>query len=220
MMTFFLHRSSRVHQHARPLLQRVLHVLPDRAGHVAGVLPAALLQGKEADRVERRPCASSRKKLPAGSRQTHPNIHPLWTSFSKTASVVEGLKILVFTAATERVPRLSSEKKTKEKRSTFLFRVWNVKSAVGKKCTVRHGRHRWNAAVLIVIYLSLCTVLKCCISLNKTLFPHNQLNHVWFLGSVEWMCHERMFYCPSVGVFSILPCQANKILGALLSSEG
>uniref|UniRef100_A0A8C7JE11 Transmembrane p24 trafficking protein 10 n=1 Tax=Oncorhynchus kisutch TaxID=8019 RepID=A0A8C7JE11_ONCKI len=41
--------SSRVHQHTRPVLQHLLYVLSDWLGHLAGLLPATLLQGKEAD---------------------------------------------------------------------------------------------------------------------------------------------------------------------------
>lgn len=40
--------SFRVHQHACAVLQHLLHVLSHRSGHVAGVLPASLLQGQEA----------------------------------------------------------------------------------------------------------------------------------------------------------------------------
>ena len=42
-------RRFRVHKHEGALLQHLLHVLPHRPSHLAGVLPEALLQGKEAD---------------------------------------------------------------------------------------------------------------------------------------------------------------------------
>lgn len=42
----------RVHQHTRAVLQHLLHVLSDRSGHVAGLLPAPLLQGQEAHWVK------------------------------------------------------------------------------------------------------------------------------------------------------------------------
>lgn len=45
--------SSRVHKHTGAVLQYILHVLSHWTGHMAGLLPAALLQGKEADRVDR-----------------------------------------------------------------------------------------------------------------------------------------------------------------------
>lgn len=77
---------SRVHQHTRTVLQHILHVLSHWAGYVAGVLLAALLQGKEADRVERPVAPFPCRKL-SGSQQTHPNIHPLWTSFSTQQQV-------------------------------------------------------------------------------------------------------------------------------------
>lgn len=43
----------RVHEHPSPVLQHLFHVLPHWTGHLAGLLPASLLQGQEVDRVMR-----------------------------------------------------------------------------------------------------------------------------------------------------------------------
>lgn len=51
--SLFFSPLSRVHQHTCAVLQHILHVLSHWAGHMAGLLLAALLQGKEADRVKR-----------------------------------------------------------------------------------------------------------------------------------------------------------------------
>lgn len=42
----------RVNKHPGSVLQHFLHVLPHRTGHLAGFLPASLLQGQEADWVK------------------------------------------------------------------------------------------------------------------------------------------------------------------------
>lgn len=100
---------SRVHQHTRTVLQHILHVLSHWAGYVAGVLLAALLQGKEADRVER-PVVP----FPAGSCLAVSKRIPTSTLFglasANNSKCGRGAQILVFTAVRERVPRLSSEK--------------------------------------------------------------------------------------------------------------
>lgn len=133
-------------------------MLPDRPGHVAGVLPAALLQGKEADRVERHSYTSSRKKLPIGSRQTHPNIHPLWTSFSKQQVWLRGLKSSFHSCRRKSTEVFLRKKNKTTKRSTFLFLGLEHEKRCREEGTVRHGGQRWNAAVLIVFDLSLCAV--------------------------------------------------------------
>lgn len=62
----------RVHQHACAVLQHLLHVLSDWSGHVAGLLPAPLLQGQEADWVKT--CPNNQ-----GPRTSswHQNLRPL-----------------------------------------------------------------------------------------------------------------------------------------------
>lgn len=150
----------RVHQHTRAVLQHILHVLSHRAGHMAGVLPAALLQGEEADRVERAPwlLTPGGRKLPASQPTTHPNIHPLWTSFSKTtASGVWGAQILVFTAVKRKSTKvvLWKKKKKKEKRFTCLFSGLKHEKRCREKCTVRPGRLK---SVSTAPHVSVCTV--------------------------------------------------------------
>lgn len=120
---FSLPHFSRVHQYTCTVLQHILHVLSHWAGYVAVVLLAALFQSKEADRVER-----PRAPYLAVSKH-HPNILPLWTSFSKTtASGTAGAQILVFTAVRE------STKVVKKKTQLFtcLFSGGNMKSTVGR----------------------------------------------------------------------------------------
>ena len=78
--------SSRVHQHTCPVLQHLLYVLSDRLGHLAGLLPATFLQGKEAHRVERHH-HSARGEQP----NAYPiNLHHLRTNVVKTSAVTGG----------------------------------------------------------------------------------------------------------------------------------
>ena len=48
---FFFFFFLRVHEHTGPVLQHLFNVLPHWFGHLAGLLPASLLQGQEVDWV-------------------------------------------------------------------------------------------------------------------------------------------------------------------------
>ncbi|KAM3602520.1 uncharacterized protein V6R79_005641 [Siganus canaliculatus] len=146
-------RDTNVYQHACAVLQHILHVLSHRAGYMAGLLPAALLQGKEADRVEQ-PLAPylGGKKLPASQRKHIPTSTLFGLASANNSKWGRGAQILVFTAERESIPRLSSEN-----RFTCLFSGREHEKRCREKCTVGHGRRvssPWHFTFLSALFLN------------------------------------------------------------------
>lgn len=195
---------SRVHQHTCAVLQHILYVLSHWAGHMAGLLLAALFQGKEADWVKQPQAPCIWGKLLSG-QPTHPSIHPPWTSFSKQQQVgLRGSNSSLDDCESEfQDPPL--EKKKKKKDSPAYLVVWNMKSAVGRNllCEV------CVCSISTVLDVSVCTVFNVAAYWIRTC-SLNQLNDVW--AQFEWMCHERMSFCPFVDVHILCHAKQSRSL--------
>lgn len=178
---------SRVHQHTCAVLQHILHVLSHWAGYMAGVLLAALLQGKEADWVEQ-PLAP----FLTGSCLAvfkHTSTSTLFGLASANNSKFgQGGSNCSFHSCQRKSTKIALRKK----RSTCLFRGWNMKSTVGRntlrdmEILVRYG-HPYTLQV------SLCSVLNVASYWIRS-WSFNQLSNVWLRARFEWTCHERMSF--------------------------
>lgn len=169
---------------------------------MAGLLLAALLQGKEADRVEQPPSSLPRGKLSA-SQPTHPNIHPPWTSFSKQQQV--GLR--GSNSSFHSCKREYQRCPLKNDSPAYLV-VWNMKSAVGRNALWDMGGICHRISELCLHGTShFCLSFECCSLLNKNLFL--QSVEQWCLSSVWMDVPWTNVFLPFCWCTHSLPCQAN-----------